>query len=58
MQEEKLLTLQKVAERLQVSERSVFRYIHSGRLKASKVGCWRISQQNLEDFLKENSNDK
>jgi len=53
---EKFLTLKEVAGLLRVSERSVFRYIHSGRLKASKVGYWRISDKALKEFIKENSN--
>ena len=34
---EKFLKLKEVAKLLRVSERSVFRYIHSGRLKATKA---------------------
>ncbi len=55
---DKLLTIKEVAKYLRVSERSVNRYIESGRLKASKIGQWRIKQSDLEKFLKENSNDK
>lgn len=58
MTQEKFLTLQEVADRLRVSERSVFRYIHSGRLEATKVGYWRIKESDLEKFLKENSSVK
>lgn len=58
MTQEKFLTLQEVADRLRVSERSVFRYIHSGRLEATKVGYWRIKESELEKFLKENSSIK
>ncbi len=47
----KLLTLKEVAETLRVSERSVFRYIHSGKLKATKIGYWRIAQKDLGKFL-------
>jgi len=48
---EKFLKLKEVAEILRVSERSVFRYIYDGRLKASKVGYWRIAQSDLQNFL-------
>ena len=51
-----LLTLKEVAERLRVSERSVFRYIHDGKLKATKIGYWRISEKALEDFIQRNTN--
>ena len=50
------LTLKEVAKKLRVSERSVFRYIHSGRLKASKVGYWRITKKDLKEFIKKHSN--
>lgn len=58
MHQDKLLTLREVAKRLRVSERSVFRYIHKGRLKATKIGYWRISQKDLLDFIKNNLNRK
>ena len=55
-QEDKLLTIEEVAEILRVSSRSVNRYIESGRLKASKLGVWRIKQSDLDRFLEETSN--
>ena len=54
----KLLTIKEVAKYLRVSERSVNRYIEAGRLKASKIGQWRISQKDLEDFLNKSKNIK
>ena len=51
----KLLTLKEVATRLRVSERSVFRYIHSGKLKATKIGYWRISEKDFLVFISYNS---
>ena len=53
---DKLLTIKEVAKYLRVSERSVLRYIEAGRLKAVKVGYWRVSEKALEDFIKRNSN--
>lgn len=50
---EKLFTLQEVAKMLRVSERSVFRYIHSGKLKATKIGYWRIMDKDLKSFLQQ-----
>ncbi len=55
---ERLLTLKETAKILRVSERTIMRYLKSRKLKASKVGQWRIKQSDLEGFLKENSNDK
>jgi len=53
---DKLLTIREVANYLRVSERSVLRYIEAGRLKASKVGWWRVMQSDLDEFLKRTSN--
>jgi len=55
---DKLLTIEEVAKILRVSTRTVNRYIESGRLKASKIGQWRISQKDLEEFLNKNKNIK
>jgi len=52
----KLLTIKEVANYLRVSERSVLRYIEAGRLKAVKVGNWRVKERDLELFLNKNSN--
>jgi excisionase family DNA binding protein len=56
MTNEKFLTLEQVAEILQVSVRSLYRYITEGKIKATKVGYWRISQTDLKEFVKNNSN--
>jgi len=55
---DKLLTIREVAKILRVSERSVNRYIEAGRLKASKIGQWRIKQSDLDEFLEKNLNIK
>jgi len=53
---DKLLTLTETAQILRVSERTIMRYLKSGKLKASKLGQWRIKESDLERFLKESSN--
>jgi len=53
---DKLLAIKEVADYLRVSERSVLRYIEAGRLKAIKIGWWRVKQSDLDMFLKENTN--
>lgn len=58
MTKEEFLTLKEVAEILRVSERSIFRYIHGGRLKATKIGHWRIREKDLDDFLAKNGASK
>lgn len=54
--DDKLYSLQEVAKILRVSERSIFRYIHGGRLRATKIGYWRISLSDLKAFLGANAN--
>lgn len=54
----KLLTIGEVAEILRVSTRTINRYIEAGRLRASRIGQWRIKESDLEKFLKRNSNIK
>ncbi|OGH88106.1 MAG: hypothetical protein A3J93_05650 [Candidatus Magasanikbacteria bacterium RIFOXYC2_FULL_42_28] len=53
---EKLFTITEIAKILRVHTRTVNRYIESGRLKASKLGTWRIRQSDLNAFLDESSN--
>lgn len=52
----KFYSLQEVAKILRVSERSVFRYIHGGKLRATKIGYWRISVNDLQTFLLQSTN--
>ena len=53
---DKLLNIEEVAEVLRVSTRTVIRYIESGKLKASKIGVWRIKQSDVDVFLENTSN--
>ena len=55
---DKLFTLKETAKILRVSERTIMRYLKSGKLKASKLGQWRIGESDLDEFLKENLNIK
>lgn len=55
---EKLLTINEVAKILRVHPRTINRYIESGRLKASKLGVWRIKQSDLNAFLDDSCNVK
>ncbi len=55
---DKLFTIEEVAKILRVSGRSVTRYIESGKLKASKIGVWRIKESDLHAFLEKTSNVK
>ena len=49
---EQLLTPAQVAERLQVTERTVYEWLRDGRLVGLKLGrLWRIRSEDLEAFL-------
>ena len=58
MNKDNLLTAKEVAKRLRVSERSVMRYIKAKKLRAIKIGQWRIKEVDLIRFLNTNSNKK
>ncbi len=47
-------TVKEVSEKLRVSERTIYRLIESGKLKAVKISrkAYRISEKGLIDFLK------
>ena len=49
---EQLLTPTDVAERFQVTERTVYEWLRSGELDGAKLGgIWRIEVTDLENFL-------
>lgn len=48
---EQLYTLPEVAAMLKVSRKTVYRYIESGKLKATKIGQWRIKKSDLDKLL-------
>ena len=54
----KFLTIEEVAKKLRVSGRTVMRYIKAKKLIASKMGQWRIREDDLERFFKANINNK
>jgi excisionase family DNA binding protein len=50
--EENYLKLREIAERLQVSDRTVTRWIKDGKLRAYKFANeYRITETDLKDFL-------
>ena len=45
-------TLEEVADILKLSKRTVYTYVHEGKLPASKIGAyWRITEEQLREFL-------
>lgn len=55
MKQEIFLTLEAARKILNLSERSMYRYIHTGRLKAYKMGNWKIREQDLKEFIRQSS---
>lgn len=53
---EKTYRIEEVAKILNVSVRSVFRYIHDEKLRATKIGYWRIAEADLNAFITESAN--
>ncbi len=48
-----LLNIKQVQERLDLSERTVFRLIKSGELKGFKAGReWRFEESDIKDYIK------
>ena len=59
VQAPKFLTLEEASEYLQVSERTLFRWIHQKRIQVFRVGnITRISQSDLELFINENTQNR
>ena len=53
MQDDKLLTPEQVAARVQVAPLTVLGWLRKGKLKGVKAGrFWRIRERDLEAFLK------
>ena len=52
------MTVSEVAKTLRVSQRSVMRYIKAKRLRAAKIGQWRIKKSDLDRFFNTNSSKK
>jgi len=56
MEKSDFLTVEEVADYLQVDQRTVYRYIHAKKIKATKIGSWRILVEDLQDFIKRSTN--
>ncbi len=50
------MTVNDVMQTLRVSQRTVYRYIKSGRLVAVKLGRWHITERDSKNFLNNNKN--
>ena len=49
---EKLLTIEEVADRLNLAPRTIYRYIKDGKLTARKIGKrWQVKEEDLAVFI-------
>ncbi len=56
---EKIYCVEEVASSLDVSVKTIRRYIYSGKISANKIGGkWRVSQTQLDEYIKKNSSDE
>lgn len=53
---EEFLTVKEVAKKLRVCERTVIRNIEQKKLRAAKIGQWRIKLADLDAFFNANAN--
>lgn len=49
---EKLLTLQQIAQRFQISETTLYKLVRNGKIPAIKIGNqWRFKMEDIEEWL-------
>jgi len=57
--EDTVLITQEACDYLRISRPTYLKYLHAGRIKATKVGKgWRVLKSELERFLKANNGDE
>lgn len=57
MFEENFLTPSQIAKQLQITERTVYRWLDAGEIRGVKLGrVWRIKEVDFEQFLKQREN--
>ncbi len=52
----KYLSIDETAKKLGLNYKTIFRYIHRKKLEATKIGRWRIDEDELKNFIKRSSN--
>jgi len=50
------LTVEQVAKQLGLSEYRVRELIREGQIRATKIGQWKINQEDLQEFIKARTN--
>ncbi len=58
-EEDTILTTQEACDYLRISRPTYVKYVHTGRIKATKVGKgWRVLKSELDRFLKGDNGDE
>ncbi len=58
-EEDTILTTQEACDYLRISRPTYLKYLHTGRIKATKMGKgWRVLKSELDRFLKEDNGDE
>lgn len=58
MPDKKLLTLQDVAEYLQIKERTIYGWVQNGKIPGFKLGnSWRFKQEDIDLWIEERKRD-
>ena len=50
------LTVQEVAQRIELTERRIRELIRDKEIRATKIGRWRIAPEDLEAFIRSRTN--
>ena len=50
--EDELLTIEEVCERLFISPTTAYKLLKSGEIKGFRVGAWKIPAQSIRDYIK------
>jgi excisionase family DNA binding protein len=58
MVDEKLMTIQDVAEYLQIKERTIYGWVQNGKMPGFKLGnAWRFKREDIDLWIEERKND-
>lgn len=58
MADEKLMTIQDVAEYLQIKERTIYSWVQNGKIPGFKLGnTWRFKREDIDLWIEERKRD-
>lgn len=53
MNKDQHLNIEEAAKYLNIGKRTLYRYLHTGRIKAAKIGYWRFRKEDLDEFIEQ-----